>query len=156
MDPHLLLLILKSYIFQEQDESKDSKSVVEKELAVKEGWNSPEEQLEKMEAAKPLTPRQKKIEEDKKRLLWVKPLLDDKKQFRTNFAAFGEEKADSTWLQFVSQPWDLRPSTIKKAINNWVLRREAFLQSYIPERMEMLGPDLSTAHFICFRNGKVR
>lgn len=125
-------------------------------MDIKESWNSPEEQLEREEAAKPLTTRQRKMEEDKKRLLWVQSPFDDKKEYRTKFAAFAPEKADSTYLQFVSQPWDFRPSTIKRVFNNWVRKREAFLQSYIPKRMEMLGPDLATAHFICYRTGKVR
>lgn len=141
---------------QEQDADKESKSIVQKQHEIKEGWNSPEEQEEKEEAAKPLTPRERKMAEDRKRLQWVKPIWDDKKEYRTKFAAFGSEKVDSTYLQFVAKPWNLSPWSIKRAINKWVLKREKFLQSYIPQRMEMLGPDLATAHFVCFRTGKVR
>lgn len=122
----------------------------------KERWNNLEDQEEAEERAKPRTSRQKKIEEDKKRLEWVKPIFDDNKAFRSKLAVFGSDKVDSSYLQMIVQPWDFTPSNIKKAINNRVLKREAFLQSFIPERLEKLGPDLATAHFVCFRKGKVR
>uniref|UniRef100_A0A336M527 CSON003903 protein n=1 Tax=Culicoides sonorensis TaxID=179676 RepID=A0A336M527_CULSO len=148
--------IPKKYDLYEQDQSKDSKSVIQKEYEVKESWNDPEEQKAQEELEKPLTARERKISEDKKRLQWAKPVVDLKKDYHTKFAAFNSETNHSDYLSMVSQPWNFSISNIRRVIDNYVLKREAFMQQFIPERLNTCGPDLATTHFICFRGGRVK
>ncbi|XP_063710028.1 distal membrane-arm assembly complex protein 2 [Culicoides brevitarsis] len=107
------------------------------------------------EEVKVLTPRERKMEEDRKRLKWAK-LPDEKNLFRSKFASFNKNENDMGWLTFVSQPWDFSISGIRKAINDWAIQRDKYLQQYLPKRVEVLGPDLAVAHFLCTRRGKVR
>lgn len=54
------------------------------------------------------------------------------------------------------QPIDLHPRAIKKWWQEYKVRKERFLQQFIPERHEILGNDLAAAHFLLFRKGKVK
>lgn len=145
-----------NFLLQEQDANRESKSVIQQEAEVKESWNTVEQQAEREEAAKPRTVRQQRIEDDIKRLQYVPPEFDAKKEFRSKLAVFNPEKTDTVWLEFVAKPWDLSIKGIRKVLNDYALKREQVLQSFISERMEKLGPDLATAHFVCFRRGRCR
>lgn len=56
----------------------------------------------------------------------------------------------------LAQPLDFSPSGIKKWWKDYKIRKERFLQQFIPERHETLGNDLAAAHFLLFRKGKVK
>lgn len=51
---------------------------------------------------------------------------------------------------------DLRPSQVKKWWKHNLEKQERFLQQYIPERHQILGNDLAAAHFLVFRQGRVK
>lgn len=69
---------------------------------------------------------------------------------------FSSDSNNTDVIKFLQSDIDLRPSTIK----NWYLRKqedtERYLQSYIPERNQILGDNLAASHFIVYRGGKVK
>lgn len=67
-----------------------------------------------------------------------------------------QSKSHTTFLKFIQQPIDFSPSKIK----SWWLNKkedyEEIVQRYIPERINILGPELAAAHFIVHRGGAVK
>lgn len=128
------------------------RSIVQREYQdSKEQWvrEEPEENEIK------LTEREQKIEEDRKRLKWQQT-PEEAQVWRTKFSTFLNNENDSAWLQWVQQPWDLRPSNLMRMWRDWKVRKEAYFQSYIKERVQILGPDLATIHFILYRDGYIK
>ncbi|KAG5674956.1 hypothetical protein PVAND_004900 [Polypedilum vanderplanki] len=111
---------------------------------------------------KPLSEsRQKKIEDDKRKLIWrVKPM---KQPFVTKSAlsVFDQDPAEDgekvpNTLTYLTKPIDFSFSGFKNWFKRQQKQKEIFLQQFIPERHAILGNDLAAAHFILFRKGKVR
>jgi hypothetical protein len=56
----------------------------------------------------------------------------------------------------MAQPIDLSPKSIQKWYQNKKINHEKQMQSFIPERLAILGNDLAAAHFIVYRGGAIR
>lgn len=102
-------------------------------------------------------PVKKHIEEDKARLQWRQPIADRPNEWYSKFKLFAPEKdTNSTLITMFQQPFNLTPSGIK----GWYKRKqetvERHMQSFIPERNEILGNDLAAAHFIVHRGGSIK
>lgn len=128
------------------------KSILEKDYDQKEKWVVEDENS----VERKLTPREKKIEEDKKRLRWRKTFDEDQQIWRSKFNAFNSGENDMTMMMLLQQPWDFRPRNLRRIYSEYQVKKEAYEQSFIEARMKVLGPDLAIAHFITYRNGKVR
>jgi hypothetical protein len=104
--------------------------------------------------------RQSDFDDSKKRLQWrVKP-YERKTEWYSSFKLFlsddEDKKTTETFATTVVQPINLSPSALKKA---WKLSREKqerFLQQFCKERHDALGNDLAAAHFLVFREGRVK
>ena len=83
-----------------------------------------------------------------------------KSEWYSGFKLFmGEDEGQKTTETFVTkvvQPIDLRPSSLVKAWKDGKEKQERFLQQYSAERQNALGNDLAAAHFLVFREGKVK
>lgn len=81
---------------------------------------------------------------------------EQQREWYSKLKLFASDTNNTDVIRFLQQPIDLRPSTIKK----WYKRKsedmERALQSYIPQRNQILGDDLAASHFIIFRGGKVK
>lgn len=132
-----------------------AKSVFQRELEErKESW-TPIEDLEK-EPEKEPTEREKKIRADKERIDQYRFRNLQEEKWQSKFAIFFNKEPDMRALIFFQQPLDLRPSNIKRMWNDFQIRKEAMYQSFIKERFQLLGPDLAVAHFILYRQGKIK
>ncbi|CAG9768525.1 unnamed protein product [Ceutorhynchus assimilis] len=69
---------------------------------------------------------------------------------------FYKEDNNVTTLTWLQQPIDFSPSSIKKWWHRKKEFEDTFLQQYIEERHNILGPELACAHFIVFRGGAVK
>ncbi|XP_066256030.1 distal membrane-arm assembly complex protein 2 [Euwallacea similis] len=89
-------------------------------------------------------------------LKWRTPWHEKKHQYYDTLRTFYSDKSNVDLMKFLQQPIDFTP----KAIKNWWLKKkelhEIFLQQYIPERYNTLGPELACAHFIVYRGGAVK
>lgn len=104
--------------------------------------------------------RQSEFNESKKNLQWRTKPYDRKTEWYSGFKLFLSEDEGKppteTFVTKVVQPIDLRPSTLLKSWRQTREKQERFLQQYCPERQQALGNDLAAAHFIVFREGKVK
>lgn len=99
----------------------------------------------------------KHIAEDRARLKWRKPIGET--NWKSKFSLFApdpEKENNSAFLTLMQQPFDLSPAGIKKWKKNRDEKMEKLMQSFIPERHQMLGNDLAAAHFIVHRGGAVK
>jgi hypothetical protein len=72
------------------------------------------------------------------------------------FAPDPDKDTNSRFLTMMAQPIDLSPKSVKRWWHNRKVSQEKTMQSFIPERLEILGNDLSAAHFLVHRGGAVR
>lgn len=96
------------------------------------------------------------IEESKKRLQWRKPLSENSQEWQSKFKVFGDDEQNSDFISLMQQPIDLSPSSVKKWWENRKEYIERQMQSYIPERHNILGNDLAVGHFLVYRGGSVK
>ncbi|XP_055372955.1 distal membrane-arm assembly complex protein 2 [Condylostylus longicornis] len=96
------------------------------------------------------------IEVSKRELNWRPKPSENPGAWNSKFKLFGNEDQTSDFITLMQQPIDLSPKSIK----NWWDKRneniERHMQSFIPERHQILGSDLATAHFVVFRGGAVK
>ena len=52
--------------------------------------------------------------------------------------------------------FDFSIANVKSTLNKWMVEYKIENQKYIPERLNILGTDLGAAHFLLYRNGKVK
>lgn len=107
-------------------------------------------------AFKPLSDsRARKIAEDKKRLEWRQTFENMPGFYKSKLSVFSsdDEVAPST-LEVIAQPIDVSSKGIKRWWSNYKVRKERYLQQFIPERHSILGNDLAAAHFLLFRKVK--
>ncbi|KAJ8983762.1 hypothetical protein NQ317_006094 [Molorchus minor] len=69
---------------------------------------------------------------------------------------FYKEGSNRKLLKLLQTSIDLSPSSVRKWLEKKKYEREAQMQSYIPERHQMLGNELAAAHFIVYRGGAVK
>lgn len=101
--------------------------------------------------------RQEKIEEDKKKLQWRTPITKQPGAFRSKLEIFNmDQEKEPSGLRMIVMPLDFSIQGIKNSLASYKIKKERFLQQYIPERHEILGSDLAAAHFIIYRGGKVK
>lgn len=99
---------------------------------------------------------QKKIDEDKKNLNWrIKP-IELPGTHKSKLSVFDSEEHVPSSLSVIAQPLDFSIKGIKNWWREYKVTKERFLQQFIPERHQILGNDLATAHFLLFRGGKVK
>jgi len=111
-------------------------------------------------SSKPLSEeRQTKLKESQETLKWRQKPGDKPGAWYTNFKLFMEDdnpEVKETLVTRFQQPIDLRPSALKKWWNFQSEKKERFMQQFIPDRHKILGNDLAAAHFLVFRNAKVK
>lgn len=137
--------------FSTRDIPEADKSILQKEKEKKESWTPPDD-----EPVRKLTPREIRIQDDKMRLQWRKPLDANDKIWRSKFAAFNSNENDMSLMMLLQQPWDVSPKNLKRIYAEYKVNKEAHEQGFIEERFHILGPDLAVAHFITYRKGKIR
>jgi hypothetical protein len=98
----------------------------------------------------------KKIEEDKQKMKWRTPVSEQPGTFKTKFSVFTNDELEPSTLSMIAQPIDFSPTGIKNWWKNYKVKKERFMQMYIPERHAILGNDLGAAHFLLYRKGKVK
>lgn len=86
---------------------------------------------------------------------WRTPWHEKEGEWYTSFKLFASSSSPD-FFRFMQQDIDLRPSTIRQWYQRKLKENELFNQRYIPERHQILGNDLATAHFIVHRGGAVR
>lgn len=69
---------------------------------------------------------------------------------------FYKEDNNRSVLQRLQAPIDLSPTSIKKWWARKNEERDTILQTYIPQRNQVLGNELAAAHFIVHRGGSVK
>uniref|UniRef100_A0A6P7GW71 ATP synthase subunit s-like protein n=1 Tax=Diabrotica virgifera virgifera TaxID=50390 RepID=A0A6P7GW71_DIAVI len=87
---------------------------------------------------------------------WRTPWHQKEGQYYSVLRNFYKEDTNTSLLQKIQAPIDLSPGAIKKW---WAKKKEhesKVLQSYIPERHQILGNELAAAHFIVHRGGSVK
>lgn len=94
------------------------------------------------------------IDTDKKELKWRR----DFKQIenRSKLKLFANEEQTSDFLVWMQKPISLDPRDWKKSFQHLLEKREEASQEFIPQRYELLGPDLAASHFILYRGGSVK
>jgi hypothetical protein len=104
---------------------------------------------------KPLSEyRTKKIEDDKKKLVWRQSFQSMPGFYKSKLSVFNSEEMEPSTLEMVAQPIDISAKGVKRWWSNYKVRKEKYLQQYIPQRHEILGNDLAAAHFLLFRQVK--
>lgn len=92
----------------------------------------------------------------KEDMQWRTPWHQKEGQYYSMLRTFYTEENNSYVLKFLQQPINLTPSAIKKWWANRQEKRNVLMQSYIPERNQILGNELAAAHFIVYRQGSVK
>jgi hypothetical protein len=101
--------------------------------------------------------RQDKIDDDKKRMQWRIPISSQPGAPQTKLEVFRmDHEKEPSALRMAVYPIDLSIDGIKRSIAKHKVKKERYLQQFIPERHEILGCDLAAAHFLIFRGGKVK
>uniref|UniRef100_A0A1B0D3R3 Uncharacterized protein n=1 Tax=Phlebotomus papatasi TaxID=29031 RepID=A0A1B0D3R3_PHLPP len=102
-----------------------------------------------------LQKEREKVERDKRNLEW-RETFAQKGEWSSKFGLFASENENADFITMMQQPWDTSIGGVKR----WYVRKKErvnrILQSYIPERHEILGSDLAAAHFIVYRGGRVK
>lgn len=100
--------------------------------------------------------RNKKISEDKKRLEWRKNLQEQPGFYKSKLSLFESDEEAPSALALIAQPVDFSPRGFKQWWANYNVRKDRYLQQFVPERLELLGNDLAAAHFLLFRGVKYK
>ncbi|KAK9885896.1 hypothetical protein WA026_013770 [Henosepilachna vigintioctopunctata] len=92
----------------------------------------------------------------KKDLEWPKPWNEETEHYFKTLRVFYTDKSKVEIARFLQSPIDFRPSTILNWIKRKEREKEIILQSYIPERNQVLGNELAAAHFVVYRGGAIK
>lgn len=111
-------------------------------------------------SSKPLSEeRQAEITESVKKMQWRLKPYQKKDEWYSKFKLFlhnDDDPVKETFVTKLQQPIDLRPSHLMKWWKHNLEKKERYLQQFVPERHTILGNDLAAAHFLVFRNAKVK
>lgn len=77
-------------------------------------------------------------------------------QFNRFLRTFYKEENNRSILHRLQKPIDLSPSNVKKWWIQKTEEKEKIMQSYIPQRHQILGNELAAAHFIVHRGGSIK
>ncbi|RZB40342.1 ATP synthase subunit s-like protein, partial [Asbolus verrucosus] len=87
---------------------------------------------------------------------WRTPWHQKEGHHYSTLRSFYSEDNQTNLLKLLQTPIDLSPSAIKKWWAKKQEYKEIVLQSYLPERNQILGNELAAAHFIVHRGGAVK
>ncbi|KAG8235025.1 hypothetical protein J437_LFUL015076 [Ladona fulva] len=88
---------------------------------------------------------------------WRTPWINREGEWQSALGVFRVGSGPSSeYLNLVQTKIDLRPSSIKRWWKRAKEDLEIINERYIPERVQILGNDLSAAHFVVFRNGAIK
>lgn len=87
---------------------------------------------------------------------WRTPWHEKEGQYFSLLRGMYTTDSNRGWLQFMQSEVDFSPSAIKAWYKKRKQEKEIILQSYIPERNEILGNELAAAHFVVYRGGAVK
>lgn len=105
---------------------------------------------------KPPTEFEKRLAADKEKLKWRDQPGDSPNYWKSRFTLFAPERENMDLVTFLNQPIDLSLNGWKERRKQKRIKTERLLQSFIPERHQILGNDLAAAHFIVYRNGQIK
>lgn len=111
---------------------------------------NPSSQISKIDHSKMM-----EAEKKEDRVTYELPQVYEEKN-KTGLALFASDTNYAIKVIEVVNAIKFTPYGIKQAWN--VIQDDKLLRSqiYVKERAQFLGPELATAHFLCFRGGKVR
>lgn len=106
----------------------------------------------------PLADIEHRINESKKKLIWRQPPVKQFSMVSELLGMFSSERRKAANLQRIVQPLNFDMSWTKFKIERDRIRvlTESLMQSFIPERHEILGNNLAAAHFLIHRGAQVR
>lgn len=84
-------------------------------------------------------------------LQWRTPWHEKEGQYFSLLRGMYTTDSNRGWLQFMQSEIDFSPSAIKAWYKRRKEEKDIVLQSFIPERNEVLGNELAAAHFIVYR-----
>ncbi|KAL9905230.1 distal membrane-arm assembly complex protein 2 [Glossina fuscipes] len=93
------------------------------------------------------------FEADKQALSWRKtpPQVDG---FESKLKLFGNDDQTSDYIVMMQKPMDISSWLLAK--KNKKEKQERYMQQFVPERHNILGSDLASAHFVLYRRGAVK
>lgn len=115
--------------------------------ALSEDANGRESQLQKQ--------LREELARDKKALKWRKS-NHEAGDIDTKLKLFANQEQTSDYIIMMQKPITLNPKDWLAMWDKKKEREERHMQQFVPERHEILGPDLATAHFILHRGGAVK
>lgn len=109
-------------------------------------------------SSKPLSEeRQSEMNESRKKLLWRAEPADKPGEWFTKFKLFmQDDKPKEVLITKLQKDISWSPTNIKKMLNRSAEKKERYMQQFVKERHEILGNDLAAAHFLIYRQGKVK
>lgn len=103
------------------------------------------------------TPFERKLAESRERLKWRTPYNERDTEWYSKFKVFAPNKNEDTdFIAFMQQPLDFSMTSIRAKNERKRIKTEKYMQQFIPDRHQMLGNDLATAHFLVHRGGSVK
>ncbi|XP_036326563.1 distal membrane-arm assembly complex protein 2 isoform X2 [Rhagoletis pomonella] len=93
---------------------------------------------------------------DKEKLKWRKPIGERPGDWNSKLKVFENSEQTSDYIIAMQKPINLGPRALKEWWRKRNERLEKHMQQYIPERHEILGPELAAAHFLLYRGGAVK
>ncbi|KAI8117311.1 hypothetical protein FF38_03463 [Lucilia cuprina] len=95
------------------------------------------------------------LERDKNALKWRKT-NEEAGDIDTKLKLFANQEQTSDYIIMMQKPINLNPKDWLAMLEKRKEKKERHMQQFMPERHEILGPDLATAHFILHRGGAVK
>lgn len=149
-----LILPFHRYASSQQPEPEDKRSVLQREFTIKKEQWTPEGLIE---PPPKLSEREIALEEQRQRIReFQEPPDAMENRWKSKFSNLYSSERDMDLMIWAAQPWDIRPSNLIRMWKDWKIRRQAYLQSYMKERFQLVGHDLGVAHFILYRHGKIK
>jgi len=75
---------------------------------------------------------------------------------KTDYFARGRKGLSTDFYAMMHNKYDFSIEGFKRKLKFYIELREKYNQRYIAQRHGILGPELATAHFVCYRGGKVK
>lgn len=111
-------------------------------------------------SSKPLSEeRQAEMSESMKKMQWRLKPYERKDEWYSKFKLFlhnDDDPVKETFITKLQKPINLSPSYLMKMWKQNLEKKERYMQQFVPERHSILGNDLAAAHFLVFRNARVK
>lgn len=92
----------------------------------------------------------------KEDMQWRTPWHQNEGPYYTTLKTFSSDDNQLNLMKLLQSPINFSPAAIKKWWAKKKEYKEIMMQSYLPERNQMLGNELAAAHFTVFRKGAVK